>query len=227
MRFNTSRTRLWVGSLVVTTGISTLAFGVANASQPAPQNSPGLTSVTAAESALSTPAPTPTPAPAPAAPATQAAAPAPAPAPKSTPTPAPRRTVAPRPVVAAAPAAPAAQTGPVIGKVIQIVQETAAGDAAQAATNACIGPIEYRWGNIPPIIVQHNFCGGTAMVNVSFGETVQIIGGDVAGLYQVTSRNITANTGLITDFLPSWGDVLLTTCINSTQEVAVGLTRIG
>lgn len=233
MHIRTSRTRFWVGSLVITTGISTLAFGVASAnSQPAPHTAPGFTSVTAAESALSTPAATPTPAPAPAAaPAPEPAAPvAAAPAPKPAPAPAPRRTVAPRPVVAAAapaPAAPAAPAGPVIGKVIRIAEVAAPGAAAQAATDACIGPIEYQWGPIPPIVVQHNFCGGTSMVNVHPGEIVQIVGGNISGLYQVGGLNYLPNTGLITQFLPSWGDVLLTTCVSATQEVAVGLTRIG
>ncbi|BBH16917.1 hypothetical protein Back2_12040 [Nocardioides baekrokdamisoli] len=100
-------------------------------------------------------------------------------------------------------------------------------EQAQAANNQCAGPIAYQWGPTPPIVTQHNYCGGTALVAVKPGQMVRLIGGGLDGLYKVSaSRHYVDGYGPVTEFQRSWGDVLLMTCANATQEVAIGLNRV-
>jgi hypothetical protein len=101
-------------------------------------------------------------------------------------------------------------------------------DRAQADVNACQGPTAVQWGPTPPIIIQHNYCGGWALVDVRPGEEVLIRGaGALDGLYRWASSEITSGAGPITDIKRSWGDVVLQTCLNQTQLVFVGLVRVG
>lgn len=99
---------------------------------------------------------------------------------------------------------------------------------AQADVNACQGPTAVQWGPTPPMIIQHNYCGGWGLVDVHPGEQVRIRGaGAVDGLYRWASVNITSGAGPITDIKRSWGDVVLQTCLNQTQLKLVGLVRVG
>lgn len=98
---------------------------------------------------------------------------------------------------------------------------------AQADVDACQGPTAVQWGPTPPIIIQHNYCGGWGLVDVHPGEEVLIRGaGSVDGLYRWASVNISSDAGPITDIKRSWGDVVLQTCLNQTQLEIVGLVRV-
>lgn len=129
-----------------------------------------------------------------------------------------------------APAAHAAAVKPVrVAPQVRTIRITASVPIAQAqaANNRCAGPIAYQWGPTPPIVTQHNYCGGTALVAVAPGQTVRIVGGGLDGLYKVSAgRHYIDGYGPVTQFQRTWGDVVLATCVSSTQEVAIGLDRV-
>lgn len=189
--------RLAIASFVVAVGSAALTTQSASAATPVPLRVSQEVPSASPAAVIASPPP----APAPPAPATPAGVP-----PKPAPTPKPATFVA---------------------KLIQIAIQAAPGADAQAAADRCIGPVEYRWGDIPPIVVEHNYCGGYGLVNVRIGQTVNIAGGDIAGTYVVAGRHYISAYGSMSDVKSSWGDVILATCSGNSTEVAVGLTRVG
>jgi hypothetical protein len=125
-------------------------------------------------------------------------------------------------------AQPAVRVGPRVRIVNVAFNAGADVGRAQADVNACQGPTAVQWGPTPPIIIQHNYCGGWGLVDVHPGDEVRIRGGGaIDGLYRWASARVISGAGPITDIKRSWGDVILQTCLNQTELEVVGLVRVG
>lgn len=101
----------------------------------------------------------------------------------------------------------------------------------QSAINACQGPVEilwstdpFQWGSHPDEIAEHDYCGGTDFSSLAAGQQVQVIGGNLTGLYVVNGNRRFAGPGSSADLLDGMGAVVLQTCVPD-GVVLVGLDR--
>lgn len=96
----------------------------------------------------------------------------------------------------------------------------------QSAINACTGPVEIVWGNLPPEVAEHDYCGGSAFSSLSAGERVRVIGGNLSGTYVVNGQRRFATAGSSADLLRGIGDIALQTCVPG-GVILIGLDRVG
>ena len=100
---------------------------------------------------------------------------------------------------------------------------------ASVMLDACHGPIAVDLvGNWPVLIVQHDYCGGSAWIpKLNYGDTVSLKGdGVVPGIYVVTELRYQLRGKAKVRDLPA-GDAVLQTCISKTELVMVALDRVG
>lgn len=102
----------------------------------------------------------------------------------------------------------------------------------QSAINACDGPVEiawssdpFQWGALPNEIAEHDYCGGAVFDSLAAGQRVEVVGGDLGGLYVVNGNRRFATAGASADVLSGVGDVVLQTCVPN-GVVLVGLDRV-
>ena len=118
---------------------------------------------------------------------------------------------------------PARTQRPTTGVVIRVTAVTNPNDA-QAAADACRGPIEILWPGLPTEIAQHDYCGGAWFDSVTTGERIEVSGGTMPGLFVVNGRRRVVNHGTSASILSGLGDLVLQTCVGS-QMILVGLDR--
>lgn len=97
-------------------------------------------------------------------------------------------------------------------------------NTAQAAADACRGPIEILWPGLPTEIAEHDYCGGAWFNSVTTGERIRVIGGTIPGEYVVNGRRLLVSHGTAASALSGLGDLVLQTCVGS-RMVLVGLSR--
>jgi hypothetical protein len=95
---------------------------------------------------------------------------------------------------------------------------------AQAAANACRGPIEILWPGLPAPIAQHDYCGGAWFNSVTTGERIKVVGGTMPGMYVANGRRLMVGKGTSSSVLSGLGTLVLQTCVGN-QMVLVGLDR--
>lgn len=96
--------------------------------------------------------------------------------------------------------------------------------------DACSGPVAIDVGEDgrPLLVSEHDYCGGAAWIpGLGEGDVVELDGPGVdAGLYEVQVVDTHQRRNVyIKDLRPEM-DVVLQTCISSSQLILVGLTKV-
>jgi hypothetical protein len=95
--------------------------------------------------------------------------------------------------------------------------------------DACHGPIAVDLvGNWPVLIVQHDYCGGSAWIpKLNYGDAVRLKGdGVVAGTYVVTELRYQLRGKAKVRDMPA-ADAVLQTCVTKHKLVLVALDWVG